>query len=65
MTAAIANIALIQLRPGTMDREANVAHMRRMVAKAVEEGKQNGKPLHMVVLPVSPSLLGSEIELTR
>lgn len=51
MTAAIANIALIQLRPGTMDREANVAHMRRMVAKAVEEGKQNGKPLHMVVLP--------------
>jgi predicted amidohydrolase len=57
MTAATANVALIQLRPATLDRDANVKHMRDMVLTAVTTGKENGKPLHMVILPVGFLLL--------
>lgn len=49
------NIALIQIQPPSqgMRIEAVCEHMREMVLQAVDEGKRNGAPVHMAVLPVS------------
>jgi hypothetical protein len=52
------NVALVQIRPPKPDtKAAQVAHMRDIVRTAVEQGKERGTPVDMVVLGVSLSVL--------